>query len=179
MQTTVSLDRLQRNLAASTAALLLLCVASPAFGADKNVADTELADRIKQSFAGIEDLPADSVKVAVRSGTVLITGRVPLLEHSLRVEQNTWRVKGVVDIENELRVAPRLAVSDAEITRRISSLVESDPRFLAAKTKTQVQDGEVTLSGYFLDPRDILDLKHQIAALDGVLSILIDADLLA
>lgn len=175
----VCLNRLQRNLTASSAALLLLCMASPALGVDNDGADAELADRIMQSFAGIEDLPKDSVKVAVRSGTVLITGRVPLLEHSLRVEQNAWRAQGVIDIDNELRVVPRLAVSDAEITRRISSLVEADPRFLAAKTKTEVKDGEVTLSGYFLDPRDILDLKHDIAALDGVLSIRIDADLLA
>lgn len=156
---------------------LMLASSDPAQG--QNQADRELSDRIGESLRAARGLELDGVEITVRSGAVLLRGKVPLLDHSLRIEQRIWQADGVVDIENELRVTPLRSVPDSELEKAILRLIEADPRFVAAKVTASVAKGAVTLDGTFQGPGDILDLKHRVAMLDGVLSIRIEAALIA
>jgi len=132
--------------------------------------DRELARQIRDSLRGARDLELAVVEITVRSGVVLLRGKVALLDHSLRIEQRTWRADGVVGVENELRVIPPHSVPDALLEKQILELVAAKPRFAAAKVTASVRKGAVTLEG-----PGILELRQRIASLPGVLSIWIDA----
>jgi len=76
---------------------------------------------------------------------------------------------GVVELNNAMRVVPRLPVEDAEIARHIHTIVKNHQRFQYAEITVDVTEGAVSLSGTFYDPDDALFLKHQVAEIEGVI----------
>ena len=87
----------------------------------------------------------------------------------LLYEHIVWRTPGVVKLDNDMRVVPRLPVEDAEIARHIHTLITGHQRFLHAEITVDVTEGAVRLSGTFYDPDDVLALKHQVAEIAGVI----------
>ena len=171
-----------RQHAASALAVLLLAlgIAAPAAGqgAVETEEDLDLRARIQLELSTFDREGAD-IGVAVRAGSVVLHGRVRLLEQSLRAEQAVWKTDGVTDVENELRVAPFAAAADDAIELRIRTIIEGGDRFLDNDLELDVVAGVVRLRGLFRDPSDVLALKHRIAAIPGVLDIEIDAVLVA
>jgi hypothetical protein len=102
-----------------------------------------------------------------------------LLEQSLRAEQVAWKTSGVLDVDNELRVAARGVGGDAEIEQRVRMIIKGDERFIDTSLQLEVKAGFVTLRGLFEDPGDVLALKHRIASIPGVLDVKIEAVLVA
>ena len=162
-------------------ALCLSCFALPglASGAPEAPEDAELRARIEAKLAEIPGREGAEVRVVVRGGQVLLQGRVRLLEQSLRAEQVAWKTAGVLDVDNELRVAPRAVGGDAEIEQRVRMIIKGNERFIDTSLQLEVNAGLVRLRGLFQDPGDVLALKHRIASIPGVLGVEIDAVLVA
>jgi hypothetical protein len=57
-------------------------------------------------------------------------------------EHIVWRTPGVVEVDNDMRVVPRLPVEDAEIARHIHTLIQGHPRFQHAEITVHVTQGE-------------------------------------
>jgi osmotically-inducible protein OsmY len=162
-------------------ALCLSCLALPglASGSPEAPEDAELRTRIEAKLAELPGREGAEVRVVVRDGQVLLQGRVRVLEQSLRAEQVAWKTSGVLDVDNELRVATRGVGGDAEIEQRVRMIIKGDERFVDTSLKLEVKAGFVTLRGLFEDPGDVLALKHRIASIPGVLDIEIEAVLVA
>ena len=75
----------------------------------------------------------------------------------------------MVEVDNEIRVVPRLPVADAEIARHIHTMINGHPLFQNAEITVDVTQGAVRLSGTCHDPGDVLFLKHQVAEIEGVI----------
>lgn len=158
---------------------LVLLLVGPSRAAEPTTKDAELRARIEAQLAAAVQAEGADIRIAVRDGRVILQGRVRLLEQSLRAEQSVWRTSGVVDVDNELRVVPGTSGGDAEIERQVRRLLKGDGDFLDTNLELQVEAGVVRLRGLFQDPTDVLDLKHRIASIAGVLEVEIEAFLVA
>ena len=138
----------------------------------------ELRARLEGALAELA-LPGARIHVAVRGGEVLLYGRVKLLDHALRAERAAWKTEDVADVENEIRALPSALVSDAEIDAEIRNVLRSDARFRTSVVQLEVRAGAVVLRGRIQNPSDVLALKHRVAAIGGVLSVEIEAMMVA
>ena len=110
---------------------------------------------------------------------MVLTGQVRFYEQKLVSDRIAWTTPGVDEVDNELRVVPKLPLSDAAIERRIREILKADERFRTAAVLVRVDNSNVFLAGSFLRFRDPSILKHKVAAIEGVLSIEIRAQFLA
>ena len=137
--------------------------------------DYFIQKEIEARFSAHEKLRGAGIKVHVEAQLVVLTGRVRLYEQKLIGGRIAWTTPGVVEVDNEIRVLPKLPVSDAAIERKIRDIVKSDDRYQDAKLEVRVNQGEVKLTGSFLGFSDPTILKHKVAAIEGVVDIEISA----
>jgi osmotically-inducible protein OsmY len=131
--------------------------------------DREILEHIAGQTHHDERLEGTEVHIVVRSGQVLLSGTVYLYSQKMLYEHIVGRTPGVVEINNAIRVVPRLPVEDAEIAGHIHTLIKGHQRFQNAEITVDVTEGAVSLSGTFHDPSDLLSLKHQVAEIEGVI----------
>ena len=170
--------RAHRLLGIAWLAVLLCASAAPAGSVAESPADAALRALLEERIATLDGEGVE-VRVSVRTGQVVLQGRVRLFEHSLRAEQLAWKTPGVEDVDNEIRVVPWESDGDAAIERRIRLLIKGEDRFSDTNLQLSVTSGFVKLRGMFQDPADVLALKHRIASIPGVLGVEIDAILVA
>jgi osmotically-inducible protein OsmY len=154
--------------------LVLLCVVMGLVGSLGLVSgyatgDREILEHIAIQTHHDERLEGTEVHIVVRSGQVLLSGTVYLYSQKMLYEHIVGRTPGVVEINNAIRVVPRLPVEDAEIAGHIHTLIKGHQRFQNAEITVDVTEGAVSLSGTFHDPSDLLSLKHQVAEIEGVI----------
>lgn len=85
--------------------ILLALFGLPALGQQK-VSDDEIFDQVRLKLASDRDVRGMAIEVEVEEGVVTLRGRVDKEKAKRRAERLTKRVKGVVRVVNELRVAP-------------------------------------------------------------------------
>jgi len=154
--------------------IVLLCVVIGLLGSPGIVpvyaaGDQELLERIAIHIHHDKRLEGTQVHVLVQRGQVALSGTVDLYSQKMLYEHIVWRTPGVVKLNNEIRVVPRLPVEDAEIARHIHTMIKGHQRFQNAEITVDVTEGAVSLSGTFHDPDDVLFLKHQVAEIEGVI----------
>jgi osmotically-inducible protein OsmY len=90
-------------------------------------------------------------------------------------EQIAWKTKGVVEVDNEIRVVPGLQQTDKAIERKIMEIVQTHRRFQGVDVNVTVTEGAVHIRTTLDHPRDVLFLKSRVAEITGVISINIQA----
>lgn len=78
---------------------------SPLAGQQK-VSDDEIYDKVRLRLASDRDVRGMAIQVEVKDGVVTLRGRVDKEKARRRAERLARKVKGVVEVINELRVAP-------------------------------------------------------------------------
>jgi len=151
--------------------MLTLFQANPALARRDELIQQDVEARIAESWM----LRGARIEVHVERWVVVLTGEVRLYEQKLIAHRIAWTTPGVFEVDNEIRVVPKARVADAAIEWKIREIVNADERFRAAGVLVRVDDGEVFLSGSFLDFRDPSRLKHKVAAIEGVIAIKISA----
>jgi osmotically-inducible protein OsmY len=119
------------------------------------------------------------IKVHVEDRLVILTGEVRLYEQKLITDRMAWTTMGVLEVENEIRVIPKVPLSDTDIERKIWEIVKADVRLHGADVEVGVNNGEVSIRGSFAGIGDPLILKHKVAEIEGVVNITIIATFLA
>jgi osmotically-inducible protein OsmY len=90
---------------------------------------------------------ASNIDVDVVGGVVYLRGTVPTYYEKRVATEIVNRIKGVVDVVNELRVAPVTPRSDAAIAADVRAALERDAWVDADKITVTVTNGVVYLSG--------------------------------
>jgi osmotically-inducible protein OsmY len=134
---------------------------------------------INARLAAEEKLRDARIEVRVEERLVVLIGQVRLYEQKLISDRIAWTTSGVVEVDNEIRVVPKLPLADAAIERRIREIVATHERFRNVPVAIRVDKGKVTLTGSFLAYRDPSILKHKVAEIEGVVKIEISAAFLA
>ncbi len=158
----------------SARTLVLLCVVmglvgSPGLVSGYATGDRKILEHIAVQTHHDERLEGTEVHIAVQGGQVVLSGTVYLYSQKMLYEHIVGRTPGVVEINNDIRVIPRLPVEDAEIAGHIGALIKGHQRFQNAEITVDVTAGAVSLSGTFHDPGDFMFLKHQVAEIEGVI----------
>jgi osmotically-inducible protein OsmY len=158
----------------SAGLFVLICVVMGLVGSPRLVSgyvagDREILEHIAVQTHHDERLEDTEVHIVVQGGQVVLSGTVYLYSQKMLYEHIAGRTPGVVEVNNDIRVVPRLPVEDAEIAGHIHTLIKDHPRFQNAELTIEVREGTVSLSGTFYDPGDVLFLKHQVAEIEGVI----------
>ena len=86
--------------------LLGLLFAASVVMADNKVSDDVIYDQVRVKLAGDRDTGGDAIEVKVHEGVVELSGRVRSDTAKSKAEKIAKKVKGVVKVVNQLKVAP-------------------------------------------------------------------------
>ena len=139
------------------------------------MSDKIIKQRIEDEAADTSRLRGTKVDLAVEDGYVVLYGTVGLYIQKMLYEQIAWKTKGVVEVDNEIRVVPGFPQTDKAIERKIMELVQTHRRFQGVNVTVTVIKGTVHILATLEHPRDVLFLKRRVAEITGVISINIQA----
>jgi osmotically-inducible protein OsmY len=143
------------------------------------LSDELIKQNIENDAADTLRLRATKVDIVVADGNVVLFGEVGLYIQKMLYEKIAWKNQGVIEVDNEIRVVPRLPQTDAAVERRIMQVIQTHQRFKGAKVAITVETGNVFVRINLDHPSDILFLKHRVAEIEGVISIEIQAKFFA
>ena len=143
------------------------------------LSDELIKQNIENDAADTLHLRATKVDLVVEDGIVVLFGEVGLYIQKMLYEKIAWKNQGVVEVDNEIRVVPRLPQTDAAVERKIMQVIQTHQRFKGAKVAVTVETGNVFIRINLDHPSDILFLKHRVAEIEGVISIEIQAKFFA
>jgi len=133
--------------------------------------DERIKRAIEMEIVKSPELRGVQVRVLVEDGYVILLGAVRFYIQKMQIEKIAWQTEGVVEVENEAHVVPQAPLSDVQIERKILDITTEHDRFHGAQIKVEVKEGSVSLDGTFQHLRDVIFLKHQIAEIEGVISV--------
>jgi len=81
-----------------------LVVTSPVF-AKNEVSDTWITTKVKGELAKDSNTKATDIKVNTKQGVVVLSGNVASAAEKSKAESDARSIKGVVDVQNNLKVA--------------------------------------------------------------------------
>ncbi len=149
---------------------------SPAFAV---ASDDQIKQSIKQQFTENKQLQDIKIKVQVENRLVVLTGQVRLYEQKLVASRIAWSAQDVFEINNEIRVVPKVALADSAIERKVREIIKNFPVFKGLDVDIKVEDGVVSVSGSFPQISGPTFLRHKVAEIEGVIYIDIKASFLA
>ncbi len=111
--------------------------------------DATLEHAVTEELEWAPHVDASQVVVAVRKGTVFLSGHVQTLAEKVRTEQAAWHVRGIRGVANEIEVRrpPAHRFSDLELERRARAILDWDAQIPDARVKLDVRAGVVYLKG--------------------------------
>jgi hyperosmotically inducible protein len=86
------------------AGMALVLSTGGAYASDKPVSDSWITTKVKAELTKDSDTKASKIHVNTASGVVTLTGNVASSAQKMKAEQDTKSVKGVVDVQNMLKV---------------------------------------------------------------------------
>ena len=111
--------------------------------------DSDVRRDVEDELRSDPDIDATDIAVAVKDGSVMLTGFVRSFRQRRRAEQDVKRLAGVVGIANNIEV--RLSIihrrPDSEIARDAVEAIKRDLPLSWEKIKAIVEDGWITLEG--------------------------------
>lgn len=120
---------------------------APGFFADGLIHAT-----LRAKIASIDVDAATEVGLAVHNGHVTITGTVRSSKERDELVRAAKSIKGVRDVDDELRVDPHMQgvankASDLALSARVAAAIAAQTGINAARVKASAHDGVVTLAG--------------------------------
>jgi len=155
--------------------MLVLIQVTPALARDDDLIQREIEAQIAESSM----MRDTRITVHVDEQLVVLTGQVRFYEQKLISDRIAWKTLGVLEVDNEVHVTPKLPLSDVAIERKTREIVKAHVRFHAAEVVVTVDNGVVSIEGSFSAIGDPIFLKHKVAEIEGVLDININAAFLA
>lgn len=118
------------------------------------------------------------IGVSVRRGHVTLVGSVPTTELLAVAEHAALKVRGVLDVSNELRVRPSGRCRDNDLAQRATALIEPTWGPFKALDMT-VEDGWILLTGQVGSEATKAGLRKILGVLPGVVGVVNLLDVVA
>jgi osmotically-inducible protein OsmY len=111
--------------------------------------DSEIKRDVESELRWDPDIQSDAIAVAVKEGTVSLTGFVRSYRQKRQAEAATKRVAGILALANDIRVRLPLIHKrpDPDIARDVVSALKIQLQYSWKCTQAVVKDGWVTLEG--------------------------------
>ncbi len=119
---------------------------------DAKRTDEDIAAAAIDRLASNASVPHDAIKVAVESGRITLAGQVDWFFQKDAAEQDIRRLSGVVELNNEIAIKPRVTASSIsdDIMHALHRSWFFDPSTIAVS----VENGKVLLTGTVHSPHD-------------------------
>lgn len=135
--------------------------------------DAEIRDDVIEELRWDPQIPdPDAIGVAVRDGSVTLTGHASSYAEKLAAARAVERVYGVKAVANDLKVrlsgAPR---DDSDIARAIAHVLEWNVQVPEGRVHARVENGWVTLGGeveHDYQRREVERMVRQVRGVTGV-----------
>jgi len=109
------------------------------------------------------------VTVSAKDGAVTLTGAVPTYYDSVRATEDSWRVGGVRDVDNQLLVGlVGEAIADGDVAAACLATMDTDRFVPKGAVAVDVVDGWVTLTGHVRHHFQRQAAEHAVWKVDGV-----------
>lgn len=159
-----------RNWRIAGMASLCLLAATLHLIAAESEADRRLRERISARLEGQVSLHPRNLAVAVKDGSVRLTGSVASLEE---VDAMDRLVKGIVEVrevDNRVSVRPSTR-SDLAIRQDLRQRLDKFPSLRQPSVEAVVKEGRAVLTGRVRDGVDRLEADRQARSVAGVVSL--------
>lgn len=111
----------------------------------KKTADDEIAARAVKMLEWDVVVPPGRIAVTVDHGIVTLAGQVDWKYQRDEVEADVWKLTGVTDVVNAVKVRPRPQSTDVQ--ERIRKALERSADVEASHISVSVKDGKAVLTG--------------------------------
>ena len=122
------------------------------------------------SILDIDNLP--NVSVNVSKGKVLLTGYIDNYDKRLEIVKNVWRIDGVKEIINELKIDDTISISDRASDLLFKTKINSQLLFKSGinsnNYNVDVVDGEVYIIGFADNLDEKIEVEKLLSNLEGV-----------
>jgi osmotically-inducible protein OsmY len=109
--------------------------------------DAEVEWDVRDAIYTDVRIDSANVDVGVRQGIVRLTGSVPSYAQKVLARETAERIKGVVEVVDDLRVEPLLPRTDPDITADVVAALFRDSLVDASKIEVTTNQGVVHLHG--------------------------------
>ncbi len=136
--------------------------------------DIEVRDQVLNEIEWDIRLQPTEIGVAVKNSTVTLTGTVDSWVKKVAAKEAAYRVAGVLDVVDDVRVRPLMApgLTDVEVAANVRKALEWDVLVPHEKIRTLVSSGIVTLEGEVPYAIQRSDAERSIRNLTGVMGII-------
>ncbi len=122
------------------------------------------------SILDIDNL--SNVSVNVSKGKVLLTGYIDNYDKRLEIVKNVWRIDGVKEIINELKIDDTISISDRASDLLFKTKINSQLLFKSGinsnNYNVDVVDGEVYIIGFADNLDEKIEVEKLLSNLEGV-----------
>jgi osmotically-inducible protein OsmY len=135
--------------------------------------DQDIKNDILDELEWDPEVDMSDISITVVDGAVTLRGTVASYAERRAAERAVRRVRGVVTIAQDLRVAlaNEEVADDSELAKRIAHVLEWDPALPHKDIRAEVRNGDVTLSGVVAWHFQREVIENHIARMRGVRSI--------
>jgi osmotically-inducible protein OsmY len=131
--------------------------------------NTELEANVRAQLDGDAGLNASRIKVSADGSSVVLSGVVDTLHEKLRAGEDTRRLTGVGDLDNELVVdKSHKRVPDADLAATARAGLDANGLVPKDALTVSVDDGWITLTGNVRHYFQIQAAEHVVRHLTGV-----------
>ncbi|MGI5835014.1 MAG: BON domain-containing protein [Chloroflexota bacterium] len=109
--------------------------------------DRNIASKIHETLQLDSRLQQKDISIQVEKGVVTLSGTVGSYLDKMVAAEDAWRVEGVKEVRNRLKVQPDTVRPAEDIAEEIAAALEMDPRVDAHSVVVNVSEGIVRLSG--------------------------------
>ena len=112
------------------------------------------------------------LEVWVRQGTAYIEGSVPNLRQKKLAGEIAYKVEGIREVVNMLRIMPLPVVDDESLKQHLNRALARNPKIDHTKVSVEVIDGVVYLGGFVSTAAEKRLAEHEAWATPGVRDII-------
>lgn len=136
--------------------------------------DSEIRSQVMRELKWDSRIGWAEIGVAVHEGVVTLTGTVNNYAKKLAAQEAAHRIKGVLDVANDIEVMPvgAFVKTDEDIARAVRHVLEWDALVPDERIKSTVSDGWVTLEGDVDVWREREDAERTVLRLEGVVGVI-------
>src|SRR5215216_3514776 len=110
--------------------------------------DSQIKEDLLRELGHDPRLSASNIEISVDRYLVTLAGIVDSTTNQLQIQEAAWRIEGVMDVINNLKVeTPTPTHTDAEIAQAIRQALEWDTLLPDANIQFTVSNGWVGLEG--------------------------------
>ncbi len=133
--------------------------------------DEKIATEIRHALDHDSRLRPEGISVQVHRGVVTLAGTVGRYVDKMVAAEDSWRIKGVAEVRNELHVKPDILRPADEIAADIVNALAGDPRIDDRSVVANVAEGIVRLSGTVSSEAERRAAEEDAWRTDGVVDV--------